>query len=53
MEDIRRSLDSGCADIVVAVGQLEEWRNDLDLGGYVEVAGAPWPTFQNNRPGCR
>ena len=48
-DDIRRSLDSGCADIVVAVGQLEAWRSDLDVGGYVEVAGAPWPTFQRSR----
>jgi hypothetical protein len=51
--DIRRSLDAGCADIVVAVGQLEAWRSDLDTGGYIEVAGAPWPTFQSSRAPCK
>lgn len=50
IDDIRRSLDSGCADVVVAVGQLEDWRSDLDIGGYVEVVGAPWPTFQRAQP---
>jgi hypothetical protein len=49
--DIRHSLDAGCADLVVAVGQLDDWLPDLDLGGYVEVPGAPWPTFQRNAPG--
>jgi hypothetical protein len=48
--DLRSTLSSGCADLVVAVGQLPDWRGDLDAGGYVEVEGAPWPTFQSTRP---
>jgi hypothetical protein len=49
--DIGHSLDAACADLVVAVGQVDDWRPDLALGGYVEVPGAPWPTFQRSRPG--
>jgi hypothetical protein len=49
--DIGHSLEAGCADVVVAVGQLDDWRADLELGGYIEVPGAPWPTFQRSRPG--
>lgn len=48
--DIRRSLDGGWPDVVVAVSQLEDWQGDLDIGGYVAVAGAPWPTFRSSRP---
>jgi hypothetical protein len=50
--DIRHSIDTGCADVVVAVGQLDDWRLDLEIGGYVEVPGAPWPTFQSSRMGA-
>jgi hypothetical protein len=48
--EIRLRLDSGCADVVVAVSRLEDWQRDLSIGGYVELAGAPWPTFRSSRP---
>jgi hypothetical protein len=48
--DLHSSLSNGCADLVVAVGQLPDWQADLAAGGYVAVSGAPWPTFQSSRP---
>ena len=50
VEDVRHSLRSGCADLVVAVGQLPFWQGDLEAGGYVAVEGAPWPTFRSTNP---
>jgi hypothetical protein len=48
--EVRASLRSSCANLVVAVGQLPFWQGDLEAGGYVAVDGAPWPTFQSSRP---
>jgi hypothetical protein len=50
--DLQRSLINGCPDLVVAVSasQLDYWRDDLDRGRYIEVRGAPWPTFRSIQP---
>jgi hypothetical protein len=50
VEDVRQALRGSCAELVVAVSQLDYWHDDLDAGGYVPVDGAPWPTFQLSRP---
>ena len=50
VEDVRHSLRSSCAGLVVAVSQLPFWQGDLEAGGYVAVDGAPWPTFRSSRP---
>jgi len=50
VDDVRQTLRGSCTDLVVAVSQLPYWQDDLDAGGYVAIAGAPWPTFQLSRP---
>jgi len=47
---VHRTLRGGCPDLVVAVTDLATWQDDLSAGGYVQVEGAPWPTFQSSRP---
>lgn len=46
---IASTLRGGCASAVVVVDPLATWQEDLNQGGYTQISGTPWPTFQSGR----
>ena len=44
---IDQALAGGCTDFVVDVdGATANWSRLLAAGGFVQVAGTPWPTYR-------